>query len=224
LVSAGMVSFFGASNVIATLMEGLRRAEGLPDMWTFWERRRRAFRLVLLSLVPLAIVSILVVFGHAITAWLASSFGREVQATIYVTTILVRWVIALGASVSVIGLLYHQGVPDPSDGSRRGAAGIWRAVLPGAVMATLMWFFTTLLFGWYVTRFANYSEVYGSLGAGIALLFWLYIISFSVLCGAEFNVQFGPQFQAHFGQTGAAVWLRGRRHARPSQLDKEPKR
>jgi uncharacterized BrkB/YihY/UPF0761 family membrane protein len=46
-----------------------------------------------------------------------------------------------------------------------------------------------LLFGWYVTRFANYSEVYGSLGAGIALLFWLYIISLSVLCGAEFNAQ-----------------------------------
>jgi uncharacterized BrkB/YihY/UPF0761 family membrane protein len=45
-----------------------------------------------------------------------------------------------------------------------------------------------------VTRFANYSEVYGSLGAGIALLFWLYIISLSVLCGAEFNAQFDSQF------------------------------
>ena len=50
-----------------------------------------------------------------------------------------------------------------------------------------MWFLTTLAFGWYVTRFANYSQVYGSLGAGIALLFWLYIVSLSVLCGAEFN-------------------------------------
>ena len=64
-----------------------------------------------------------------------------------------------------------------------------RATLPGAVVATVMWFVTTLLFGWYVTRYANYSEVYGSLGAGIALLFWLYIISLSVLCGAEFNAQ-----------------------------------
>jgi membrane protein len=42
----------------------------------------------------------------------------------------------------------------------------------------------------YVTRYANYGQVYGSLGAGIALLFWLYIISLSVLCGAEFNAQF----------------------------------
>ena len=53
-----------------------------------------------------------------------------------------------------------------------------------------MWFLTTLAFGWYVTRFANYSEVYGSIGAAIALLLWLYIVSLSVLCGAEFNAQF----------------------------------
>lgn len=67
-------------------------------------------------------------------------------------------------------------------------------------MATAMWFLTTLVFGWYVTRFANYSEVYGSLGAGIALLFWLYIISLSVLCGAEFNAQFDRQFNSNLGR------------------------
>lgn len=221
LVSAGIVSFLGASNVIATLMEGLRRAEELPDIWTFWERRRRAFRLVPLSLAPLAIVSVLVVFGHAITTWLASKFGPEVRATIYGVTLLARWVIALGASVSVIGVLYHQGVPEPTEGEGR-LLRPWQSVLPGAVMATLMWFFTTLLFGWYVTRFANYSEVYGSLGAGIALLFWLYIISLSVLSGAEFNVQFEPQLAAHFGQARAAVWLRGSRHRRAESRARAP--
>ena len=70
--------------------------------------------------------------------------------------------------------------------------------------ASLIWFLATLAFGWYVTRFANYGEVYGSLGAGIALLFWLYIISLSVLCGAEFNAQFERQFLAKFGGSGAA--------------------
>jgi len=65
----------------------------------------------------------------------------------------------------------------------------WRSSLPGATLATAMWFLTTLLFGLYVTRFANYSQVYGSLGAAIALMFWLYIIALSVLFGAEFNSQ-----------------------------------
>jgi membrane protein len=227
LISAAIVSFLGASNVIATLMEGMRRARELPDNWSFWERRRRSFELVPLALAPLAVVSLLVVFGHAVSGWLSASSGPEVRDSIYLVTVLVRWIVALSTSVSVIALLYHLGVPDGPLGLPRGAFGghrpswirlpvtrgqvppapapvsvtrSWRASLPGAVMATAMWFLTTLAFGWYVTRFANYSEVYGSLGAGIALLFWLYIISLSVLCGAEFNVQFEMLYHAYFSR------------------------
>jgi membrane protein len=197
LVSSAFVSFAGASNVIATLMEGMRRARELPsDSWSFWALRRRAFQLVPLSLAPLALVSLLVVFGHAITVWLTPSLSPVIRELIVALTLLVRWIVALGASIGVIALLYHMGVPDlPASTSWKA----WWPVLPGAVMATLMWFLTTLIFGWYLTRFANYSEVYGSLGAGIALLFWLYIISLSVLCGAEFNAQFEIQYRAHFG-------------------------
>ncbi len=65
----------------------------------------------------------------------------------------------------------------------------WRASLPGAALATALWFVATLVFGFYVTRFANYSRVYGSLGAGIALMIWLYLIALCVLIGAEFNAQ-----------------------------------
>jgi len=208
LFSAGIVSFLGASNVIATLMEGLRRARRLPsNCWSFWQRRRRSFELVPLSLVPLAVFSILVMFGHALTVWLESSIGPVGRAPIYAITVLIRWVVALGASVGLIALIYHLGVPNvyPRD-SHIGDQGAsrtprsWQSILPGAVMATAMWFLTTLGFGLYVTRFANYSEVYGSLGAGIALLFWLYIVSLSVLCGAEFNAQFDIQMSAHLGQ------------------------
>ena len=89
LVSAGIVSFLGASNVIATLMEGLRRARELPpDCWSFWQRRRRSFELVPLSLAPLAVFSVLVIFGHAVTGWLVSSIGPEVRAPIYAVTVL----------------------------------------------------------------------------------------------------------------------------------------
>jgi membrane protein len=98
---------------------------------------------------------------------------------------LIRWGVALTGSVGLIALLYHMGTPKRQS---------WPSVIPGAIIATGLWFVTTLLFGWYVTRFANYSQVYGSLGAGIALLFWLYIICLSVLCGTEFNVQFASRF------------------------------
>lgn len=229
LVGAGIVSFLGASNVISTLMEGFRRARNLPvRTWTFWQRRRRAFELVPLSLVPLAVASLLVVFGHSVTAWIAPTAAPHVRAWIYAVALLVRWSVALAASVGLIALIYHLGIPQPSvetlraDGTtdtggeraatRRRLRGLqaqaamlaphaWIPTLPGAVVATAMWFLTTLAFGWYVTRFANYSEVYGSIGAGIALLFWLYIVSLSVLCGAEFNAH----FDRRLGERAAAA-------------------
>jgi membrane protein len=224
LVGAGVVSFLGASNVIATLMEGFRRARNLPvHSWTFWQRRRRAFELVPLSLVPLAVASLLVVFGHTVTAWIAPIISPDVRASVYAVALLIRWSVALGASVGLITLIYHLGIPQtparttaPGEASRlRNPLGVlqnqaamltpqaWIPTLPGAVVATAMWFLTTLAFGWYVTRFANYSEVYGSLGAGIALLFWLYIISLSVLCGAEFNAQFRTQLDSRLPSRAA---------------------
>ena len=179
LAIACFVSITGASGVIATLMEGLRRANDLPqDCWSFWQRRARAYLLVPLSLLPLAVVSLLVVFGETITHWLALHLSNSARPSVYLAAWLVRWTVALSGSIGIIAVIYHMGTPMQQS---------WKRTLPGAFGATLMWFASTLVFGWYVTRFANYSQVYGSLGAGIALLFWLYIISFSVLCGAEFN-------------------------------------
>lgn len=186
IIVACLVSLTGASSVIATLMEGVRRANDLPeDCWTFWQRRLRAFLLVPLSLVPFALASILVVFGHFITAWLTLHIIPSARTPVYVFALLLRWIVALAGSIGIIGLIYHMGTPMEQS---------WKRTLPGAVFSTLMWFLATLVFGWYVTRFANYSQVYGSLGAGVALLFWLYIISLSVLCGAEFNTEFHARF------------------------------
>jgi membrane protein len=186
LIVALIVSLLGASSVLATLMEGVRRANELPaDCWTFLQRRLRAVLLVPLSLLPFALATTLVVFGHLITEWLALHILPFARTPIYIFALLLRWCVALIGSVGIIGLIYHMGTPMQQS---------WKRVLPGAVVSTMMWFPATLIFGWYVTRFANYSQVYGSLGAGIALLFWLYIISLSFLCGAEFNTEFHTRF------------------------------
>ena len=55
-----------------------------------------------------------------------------------------------------------------------------------------LWFLATTLFGWYLQRYADYSIIYGSLGVGIALLVWMYMISLVVLVGAEFNAMLFP--------------------------------
>lgn len=183
LVGAALVSVTGASSVLATLMEGLRRAENLPmECWTFWQRRGRALMLVPISLLPLGAATGLVVFGRVIALWLAQDLPARVRPAFFAGALAARWTVALAGVVGVTAALYHLGTPN----ERR-----WVRALPGAVVATGMWFVLTLGFGWYVTRLANYSQVYGSLGAGIALLVWLYLVFLSVLCGGEFNVEFG---------------------------------
>ncbi len=186
LIAAFVVSVSGASSVIVCLMEGIRRANGLPrSCWRFLERRVRSLVMVPLALVPFALASTLVVFGHFITVWLAHRIVPAAEPPLLLLALVIRWSIALAGSMGIVATIYHMGTPLRQP---------WRRVIPGALLATVMWFVATLVFGWYVTRFANYSQVYGTLGAAIALLLWLYIISFSVLCGAEFNAEYAAHF------------------------------
>lgn len=181
LVVSILLSVLGCSGVIATLMEGLRRAYDLPlDCWTFVQRRVRALALVPLSLLPLAGASLLVVFGRYLSLLLARQVMPEMRQPMLLAAGPVRWGLALTGSVLLIALLYKLGTPLHQR---------WRQVLPGALLATMLWLTATLAFGLYVTRFANYSRVYGSLGAGVALLVWLFLVWLSVLMGAEFNGQ-----------------------------------
>lgn len=197
LLGSLVVSITGAASVMATLMEGFRRAHRLPMAGAgFWRRRARALALVPLSLLPMAAASVLVVFGHFLTQWLAAQFSPDVRTGIFVLAFILRWTIALAGSVGIIAVIYHLGT-DVTKHMREHMEPFlnfhmdwsWRRSLPGATVATLMWFGATFGFGLYVTRYANYSQVYGSLGAAIALMAWLYIIAFSVLTGAEFNAQ-----------------------------------
>jgi len=96
----------------------------------------------------------------------------------------VRWGIAILTAIALTALMYHHGLPKTQS---------WRRVLPGAVMAAVLWFPATVLFGWYVRVYATYTVVYGSLSAAIALLVWLYIVSVIVLLGAEMNAQVYPK-------------------------------
>ena len=179
ILSAVSLSIFAGLGMMLSLMEGFRRAYRLKrESWGFWERRARALLLVPIVLVPLALATLLLVFGRQIEAWMIDNADHELRRAVIFLWRLLRWAIALATSACVLGALYHFG-------TRRKEH--WFLVAPGAITATLVWFPATLAFGWYVTRIANYSMFYGSFGAGIATLVWLYITSFSTLLGAELN-------------------------------------
>ena len=188
-MSAAVVSLAGATSVMATLMEGFRRAHKLPLLRSsFWPVRQRALILVPLSLVPMTAASGLVVFGHLITHWLAHQVTPNLRWPVFVVGFLARWTVSLIGSVGIIAVIYHLGTDltrvmrfhfEPlmkrhaewsAMADAAGATGAWSASLPGAMVATGLWFLSTLVFGGVCrTRFANYSRVYGPVGAAIAV-------------------------------------------------------
>ena len=179
LISAAILSLFAALGLMLSLMEGFRRAYRLPrDDWGFWQRQFRALMLVPIALVPFSMATLIVLFGHQYETWMIINAGHELRALVLFFWRMVRWLLAAGTSVAVLSSIYHFG-------TRRTEH--WKNVLPGALTATFIWFPVTLLFGLYVNRVASYSMVYGSLGATIATMVWIYISSFSFLLGAEFN-------------------------------------
>ena len=165
--------------MMLSFMEGFRRAYRLPrEDWTFSGRVFRALLLVPIALVPLSLATLVVVFGHQIEGWMIANSNHELRQIVLIFWRMVRWAVALLTSMTVLTAVYHFG-------TRRKEHWLW--VGPGAITGTLLWFPATLAFGWYVTRIADYSMFYGSFGAAIATLVWLYITAFSVLIGAELN-------------------------------------
>jgi membrane protein len=185
LLSAITVMVLAASGVMTSWMNGFRRAYDVEvNDWNFWEERGIALLLVLFGLGPMVFALGIVAFGDIIERWLLLQVDRDIGLYVLLLWKLGRWLLSGVTSVTVIMLIYHWGMP---------RVQAWHRVLPGAIMATLLWFPVTIGFGWYVTNYANYNRIYGSLGAGIALLVWLYIISIIILVGAEYNAMACPR-------------------------------
>jgi membrane protein len=185
LVSTSFLTLWTASGVMISWMEGFRKAYQMPKVWGLVKERLIAFLLVVLAGVPMGFASFLVVSGNMVERWTMYHVGHEMTPYILGLWTAMRWIIATLTSIAVIGLVYHHGVPRTQP---------WHRVLPGSVVATILWVFSTVLFGWYVRSFANYDVIYGSVGTAIALLVWLYLVSMVVLIGAEFNAVRYPRF------------------------------
>ena len=184
LISSSLLTIWSASGVIISWMDGFRRAYQLPKTWGIVQERLISVSLVLMAGLPLTFATILVAFGSRIELRILFLMGHEFGPLILLAWGAIRWAIAILTSIAVIQLIYHNAVPRTQP---------WHSVLPGAVLATAMWLISTALFGWYLQHYADYSVIYGSLGVGIALLVWMYLISLVVPIGAEFNAMLFPR-------------------------------
>ena len=184
LITASLITLWTGSGVMVSWMEGFRNAYQLPKIWGLAKERMIAFSLVILAGIPLSFATILVAFGSGIEARILYQSDREYGPVILLLWAMIRWAIATLTSIAVICLIYHNAVPRTQP---------WHSTLPGAALATGLWFLTTALFGRYLQNYADYSLIYGSLGTAVALLVWMYLISLVVLVGAEVNAMLFPR-------------------------------
>jgi len=183
-VTTSVVTLWTASGVIISWMEGFRRCYELPKTWGLVKERLIAFTLVIFALVPMTFSTILVAVGSKVETRLLSYIDPDFSVYILLLWGGVRWVIATLTSISVIALIYHNAVPRTQP---------WHSIIPGAMLATILWFTTTVGFRSYLQHFGDFATIYGSLGVAIALLVWMYLISLVVLVGAEFNALLFPR-------------------------------
>jgi membrane protein len=186
LIVAGLISVWAASGVIKSLIEGFQAAYRVPRNRGFVRQNAVVIALVLASAAPLICASLLIVFGNqverAVLNWLkVDPLLNPLASTWQWLSRMARYSVAFVTTVLVTAVLYYFG---PYRKQR------WRYVWPGAILATLLWLLATSGFAWYVRNIGRYNVMYGSVGAGIALLVWMYLISAIALVGCEFNAEY----------------------------------
>jgi len=186
LVVAALISVWAASSVIKSLMEGFQAAYRVSRNRNFWLNTGVAISLVLLAALPLLAASALLLFGtqaeNAVLDWMKVDPLWNPLAWVWeLLSRLARYAVALATMILVTMLLYYFG---PNRKQR------FAALFPGAALATVLWMLATLGFGWYVGHMAHYNVMYGSIGASIALLVWMYLLAAIALLGCEFNAEY----------------------------------
>jgi membrane protein len=175
-----LVSLWAASSGMNALMRALNVAYEVEEGRPWWKARMVAIGLVLALAVFVIGGALLIIFGDALAAALAIRFGLgEVFTAVWPY---VDYLIGLALLVVGIGVIYR---------FAPNAEQNWRRHAPGAVFAVVAMAISSFLFSVYLGYAPSYSATYGSLGAVIVLMLWLYILGLAIFLGGEINSEIG---------------------------------
>jgi membrane protein len=180
LVIAVLLAAWAASGAMISLMGGFQAAYHIPSGRSFIHERAIAILLVFGSMLPVWGASVLIVLGEEVRRLLLSQFPifKDWSAWTAIAGETLADIVAFAALVLATTLVYYLGP------NRKQTL---RLVIPGALLATVLWLLATIAVGWYLRHVANYNVLYGSVGAGLALLVWMYVLAVVALFGCEFN-------------------------------------
>jgi membrane protein len=182
----GATFLFGLALAIWSANAGVKAVIDALNV-VYEEREKRSFvRLNLLSLAFTSggIAALLLMVAAVVAFPLAlDHLGLAPESRFIVS--LARWPLLVLILLAALGILYRFGP------SRRAARWEWLSV--GTVAAAAIWIGGSALLSWYLSNFGNYGATYGSLGAAIGLMMWMWMSAIIVLCGAELNSEIEHQ-------------------------------
>jgi len=168
-------ALYTASNAVMAISAGMNQAYGVPEERPYW----RIFLMAILLVIGLAVVlftSLAIFFWGPLAA---STVAQHMGFTLLPLTLdIIRWPILLMGVVLATALLYYF-TPNVRQS--------WRWLTPGSLFAVAGWIISSLLFAFYVNHFGSYNKTYGSIGAVIVLLTWMYLGGLVLLIGGQVN-------------------------------------
>lgn len=178
-----VVAVWSASKGVMALERCLHVIYQVEEKRNFIFRRLRSVLYTLFFLMVIVITLGLLVFGNAIQSALTAHipFLGRIEFIIFGLRSLLSTATFLAAFSAVYMVL---------SGARRR----FLQVLPGVLFSTVGWTLFSLIYAYYITNFSNYTYLYGSLGAIILMMLWLYSCIIILLAGAELNVFLECQF------------------------------
>ncbi len=170
-------TLLAGTQVMRLLMEGIHTIYGDRDRPGFFTRQLRALLLLILTIAPLLVAAILGVFGRPLRQWLGSEFGKD--ATVQTWWAVFFHGVAILLAMIAVTIIYRWARP------KEQTLG---SVIPGAMIATLLWWVADLGFGFYVRKMP-YGIIYGGLAAVIGLLIWMELSTVIIFLGAAWNAE-----------------------------------
>jgi YihY family inner membrane protein len=170
-------TLLAGTQVMRLLMEGIHTIYGDRERPGFLTRQLRALLLLILTIAPLLVAAILGVFGRPLREWLGSEFGKGASVQTW-WAVFFHGVAILLAMIAVT-IIYRWARP------KEQTLG---SVIPGAMIATLLWWVADLGFGFYVRKMP-YGIIYGGLAAVIGLLIWMELSTVIIFLGAAWNAE-----------------------------------
>jgi membrane protein len=176
LVSLGVaLALWSASSGFSSVMECLNVAYGVTSRRAWWKARLEALWLTVALSFFMILAFVLTLFAGPLATLVASHLGPVGGAA----TLVFNWGLSLGLMTLVTATIYYV-CPDVDELP-------WQWLSPGVIVFIMGFGGASFGFSMWVSRFASYDKTYGSLGAPIMLMFWLYLLATFLLLGGELN-------------------------------------